>query len=59
MFKFFNKNLSTGNFRVIAKKNLAAQKTVLESLRDYDRGKKDILITDVRKYLPDIRTTSR
>ena len=40
----------------VAKKQLAQNREVLESLRDYDAGKKDIPTTDVERRLQHLQT---
>jgi len=55
MFKFLSKKKS---FKSVAKKQLRDNKAVLESLRDYDEGKKQISTINVKKHLRNIQTTS-
>ena len=42
----------------VAEKQLKENRAIIESLRDYDIGKKDISTADIEKRLPDIRTAS-
>ncbi len=59
MFKdLINKLTNKSDFKAVAEKEMNANKAVLESLRDYDQGKKDISTADVKKHLRDIRTSS-
>jgi len=58
MFSFLGLKKNRKDFNSVAKKQLSKNKGVLESLRDYDEGKKKISTTNVRKRMPDIRTTS-
>jgi len=42
----------------IAERELSENKKVIESLRDYDEGKKDISTDEVRGRIPRVRTPS-
>lgn len=42
----------------VAQKQLDENRAVIESLRDYDIGKKDISTADIERRLRDIRATS-
>ena len=55
MFKLFR---SKKDLKSVANKQLKENKAVLESLRDYDEGKKEISTANVKRHLPNIRTTS-
>lgn len=59
MFKFFFLKKNKKDFESIAEKQLVKNTTVLESLRDYDEGKKEISTTNVRKRLQNIQTTTQ
>ncbi len=56
--EIFKKLINRDDFKAVAKKELNANKAVIESLRDYDQGKKEISTINVRKHLPNIRTSS-
>lgn len=57
LFSFFKKKKDTREVDSIAREKLAANKSVLESLRAYDQGEKEISTAGVEKRLQDIRTT--
>lgn len=56
MFGFLKKKKDS--IKKVAEKQLEENKEVIESLRDYDEGKKDIQTRDLERRLPDIRVTS-
>lgn len=56
MFKFWKKNKD--DVLKVAEERLEKNRAIIESLRDYDTGKKDIQTTDIEKRLPDIRVAS-
>jgi hypothetical protein len=58
MFGFLRSKKNKKDFKSVADKQLKENKAVLESLRDYDEGKKEISTVNVKKHLPNIRTTS-
>ncbi|MCK5591622.1 MAG: hypothetical protein KAI72_06680 [Candidatus Pacebacteria bacterium] len=58
MFIFWHSKKNKKDFKSVAEKQLVKNITVLESLRDYDEGKKEISTTNVKKRLPNIQTTS-
>lgn len=55
MWNFLTKK--RGSVKTIARDELNKNRAILESLRDYDAGKKDISTTNVRKHLRDLQTT--
>lgn len=58
MFKFLKLKKNKEDFTSVAKKQLRENMSVLESLRDYDEGKKQISTTNVKKHMRNIQTTS-
>jgi hypothetical protein len=57
MFRFLQKN-KKANIEKVAKKQLKKNVRVIESLRDYDQGKKDISTANIERRLPRIRVAS-
>lgn len=60
MFKFLNIRRVTSNasnIEAVAKEQLEKNRAVLESLKAYDEGKKDISTTNVRTHLRDLQPT--
>lgn len=64
MFGFFRKknkpsqqSHSGGELQEVTEKQLKENMPAIESLRDYDTGKKDISTSDIERRLPDIRVT--
>jgi len=57
MFGFLFKKKEKKDIKKVAEKQLEENKAVIESLRDYDTGKKDISTGDIERRLPDIRIT--
>lgn len=55
-FIHFFKN-SEKDFKKVVEKQLKNNARVIESLRDYDLGKKEISTSNVEKRLPDLRIT--
>jgi|GEM_PF-1148641 len=59
MFKhIFAQIDNENNFKKVAEKQLKNNMAVIQSLRDYDEGKKDISTRDLERSLPGIRVTS-
>jgi hypothetical protein len=56
MFGFFTKNKK--DLKRVAEKQLKKNMSVIQSLRDYDTGKKDISTRNIERNLPDIRVAS-
>lgn len=54
---FFSKNKN--DFEKVVEKQLRDNVRVIESLRDYDIGKKDISTRNLEKRLPNIRVASQ
>jgi len=54
MFNWFTKNKKKG-FDAVVEEQLAENISVLESLRDYDEGKKEISTDNVKARLSDMR----
>jgi hypothetical protein len=54
----FPKKAKKKNLQDVAKKQLKKTMPVLESLRDYDAGKKDISTRTAQQRLPNIRVAS-
>jgi hypothetical protein len=57
MFKLFQKGKGQDSIKKIAEKELKEKRDIIESLRDYDTGKKIISTTEIERRLPDIRVT--
>lgn len=57
MFKLF-KSAKDTDLRKVAEKQLQKNVRVIESLRDYDAGKKDISTRSAEEHLPGVRTAS-
>ena len=55
MFNFISKRFRRHDIRKVAQEQLEENRAVLESLRDYDEGKKDISTTTIKQHLGDIR----
>ena len=59
MFEFLRKktlkNKGESEVVQVAEKQLEEKRAIIESLRDYDSGKKDIPTRDVERRLPGIR----
>jgi hypothetical protein len=60
MFKMWRaKKMNTQNdVKDVARRQLRKNRAVLESLREYDEGKKEIPTADVRKHLPNLQSPS-
>lgn len=63
MWNFFRKNTIKNetphkDFQVLVKKELEDNEEVIQSLRDYDAGKKEISTADIRRNLQSIRSAS-
>lgn len=58
MFEFFTKKKKWVTVRTVAKKQLKDNKAVFKSLRDYDAGKKEISIDNVRRNLQAVQSAS-
>jgi hypothetical protein len=56
-FSFFKTKKQ--DVKEITEKELRENISVIESLRDYDNGKKDISTTSIERRLPHIRTASQ
>lgn len=61
MFKFlmWRKKENSNGIKKIAKEELEKNRAVLESLRDYDQGKKEISTTNVKRHLRDIQHSAQ
>lgn len=57
MFGFFLKKYKKADVIKIAEKQLQEKRALIESLRDYDTGKKDIQTSNLERRLPNIRVT--
>lgn len=57
MFKLFKSTKKT-DLKKVAEKQLEKNIRVIESLRDYDAGKKDISTRTAEKRLPSVRVAS-
>lgn len=58
MFKWWGKkpeNMAQNDVVKVAKKQLEEKRAIIESLRDYDIGKKDISTAGIERRLPDIQ----
>lgn len=55
MFNFLRKNKKVKD---VAKEQLEKNRAVIESLRDYDEGKKDISTTHIKERLRDLQSSS-
>jgi hypothetical protein len=58
MFKFLRKDKKKDTLEQVAKDQLKKNLLALESLRDYDIGKKDISTRTAEERLPNIRVAS-
>ena len=58
MFKIFTRKNKENQIQQVAEKQLKKNVGVIESLRDYDAGKKDISTDTAKRRLPDIRVAS-
>ena len=58
MFKLFKSTKKDTDLRKVAEKQLQKNVHVLESLRDYDAGKKDISTRTAEERLPSVRVAS-
>lgn len=56
--KNVDENGANAAFLRTVDKQIEENKSVIESLRDYDEGKKDISTTDVERRLHDIQTVA-
>ena len=57
MFGFLRKKAEKDEIIKVAEQQLEKNRAIIESLRDYDTGKKDISTRDVERRLRDIRVT--
>lgn len=57
MFNFLRKKPEKEGIVGVAKQQLKENRAIIESLRDYDTGKKDISTRDVERRLPNVRVT--
>jgi hypothetical protein len=55
--KLFTKNKE--EVKEVAREQLIKNAEVIQSLKDYDEGKKDISTTELEKRLPNIRVAPR
>lgn len=55
----FFKNLNKNDLKAVTEKQLDKNIEVIESLRDYDQGKKNISTDKVQEYLPSVRITTQ
>lgn len=58
IFSYMRKKLVSQSVTDIAKEQLEKNRAAIESLRDYDEGKKDISTTDVERRLRDIQAAA-
>ncbi len=58
MFRFWNKKEDNKSVKTLAKEELEKNRVVFESLRDYDKGEKEISTTNVKKHMRDLQHTS-
>lgn len=58
MFWPFTAKEKNTDIQKVAKRELKENKKVLESLRDYDEGKKEIPTTNIKRRLSGVQTTS-
>jgi hypothetical protein len=57
MLNFLRKKAKKNKVIEVAQQQLEENRAIIESLRDYDIGKKDISTRNVERRLPDIRVT--
>jgi hypothetical protein len=57
MLDFLRKTVRKNKIAKVAEQQLQENRAAIESLRDYDIGKKDISTRDVERRLPNIRVT--
>ena len=58
MFKFWNKKETDKSVKTLAKEELEKNREVFESLRDYDKGEKEISTTNIKKHMRDLQRSS-
>lgn len=56
--KINKEEVQSKDFRLLVKKELKDNEAVIQSLRDYDAGKKEISTADIRRNLQSIRSAS-
>lgn len=57
LLRFFGLAKGSADLNTVAEEQLDKNMEVIQSLRDYDQGKKDIPTDNIKRHLPDIRTT--